>query len=231
MEQNQDVFTTLEERANTLQEDTQDMTSEQLVEFMQAFSGVDAGGFPRAVLSFMLYDVNSPEDDPERENICLLSNAVMNLTIDLSMPMFYVFDIAFHSCDDYELGKLWKTLEEFRKKQSENTDKVYAFYMNMVETASTTDREGHIFAADLLNPILFYLTREKPTTLARDEIREDGDLQGGNVIRMLIPVDFVTFRVEEGLSISEIQAEVEREQYADQYAMYRNENGEFYWEE
>ena len=48
---------------------------------------------------------------------------------------------------------------------------------------------------------------------------------------MLIPVDFVTFRVEEGLSISEIQAEVEREQYADQYAMYRNENGEFYWEE
>ena len=45
----------------------------------------------------------------------------------------------------------------------------------------------------------------------------DGELYGGNVIRMLIPVELVNFEISEDIDTSEIKGEVQREMSARHY--------------
>lgn len=45
----------------------------------------------------------------------------------------------------------------------------------------------------------------------------DGELYGGNVIRMLIPVELVNFEISEDIDTSEIKGEVQREMSARDY--------------
>lgn len=56
-----------------------------------------------------------------------------------------------------------------------------------------------------------------PNYLATENISADGELYGGNVIRMLIPVELVNFEISEDIDTSEIKGEVQREMSARDY--------------
>lgn len=56
-----------------------------------------------------------------------------------------------------------------------------------------------------------------PNYLATENISVDGELYGGNVIRMLIPVELVNFEISEDIDTSEIKGEVQREMSARDY--------------
>ena len=70
---------------------------------------------------------------------------------------------------------------------------------------------------NVFNPTYFHLTREVPNYLATENISVDGELYGGNVIRMLIPVELVNFEISEDIDTSEIKGEVQREMSARDY--------------
>ena len=93
----------------------------------------------------------------------------------------------------------------------------------------TLERD-RLVTGNVFNPTYFHLTREVPNYLATENISADGELYGGNVIRMLIPVELVTFEISKDIDTSEIKGEVQREFDASDYLdNANNENNTETW--
>ena len=82
----------------------------------------------------------------------------------------------------------------------------------------------------VLNPIFFYLTREVPNLLVSESKIED-ELQGGNIIRMLIPENAVHFEITNEIDTSQLKGEVERELEEERYVNSQEYNANNEWDE
>jgi hypothetical protein len=102
---------------------------------------------------------------------------------------------------------------------AQNGEKDWIFYINILERASVsvqTQNRDRLLIGHVLNPLVFYLTREVPNQLI-DERDVGGELQGGNIIRMLIPERLVTFQVTEDIDTPLVKGEVLREFETERY--------------
>ena len=94
-------------------------------------------------------------------------------------------------------------------------DVIPIFVVNLVENESTNclrEKESYtILSANIVNPLLCYITREVPTMVAENIKNERDEVVGGNVIKMLIATDFLTFELRDDIDINTIKAEELRE--------------------
>lgn len=168
------------------------MTREELNEVCERVSGFDANNESRVTISYQTY-VADENFNPETAPIYNLTKSAIKLSRDIQNPDWYVLDIIFHSYQSPELKLLWGRLGMHRDNQNKYTDKDSIFYFNIVENDSIEKygEESALLTIDVVNPLLFFLTRETPNG------------EGDNIIRML--VDSRLLAVKE--SINEFYAE------------------------
>ena len=200
--------------------------------FTRRLSGKTDDGESKVVVSYQTYAMEDPEESVDKERVYTTDKPHIELSIDMKYPQFYVMDIIFRSYDDPELKLLWGRLQRFKKNMTNDPEKTWIFYFNILEKASVTQQtseQDSLFIANIFNPTIFYLSREIPDMLAVDTEGNDGNLHGGNVIRMLIPIEFVTFQIENSIDTTEIKGEVMREEEARSYL--DNPENHSNWEE
>lgn len=193
---------------------------QEINHFLQKLSGRDENGKNKAVISYQTYAMEDSDDSPEKNQVYTTSNPCIELSLDKNYPNFYMMDISFRSCDDPELKMLWGRLQKFKKNMRDFPDKTWIFYFNILEKASVTLQTSindTLVTANVFNPQIFYLTREVPNLLATNVVDVNGELSGGNVIRMLIPIEFISFKVDNDIDTNEIKGEVFREEEARDY--------------
>ena len=196
------------------------LSREDIKEFLNAFSGVNEYGENNSIVNYQTYDASEGSNDPNKEQIYSASKARVELSFDANNPDFYVMDLIYRGYDDPELKMLWARLQQFKRNTRLHPDKTWIFYFNLLERdciSVEADMKDTLHIANVFNPTLFYLTREEPDYLATDSIDMDGELQGGNVIRMLIPVQFITFEVTNEIDTTQIKEEILIEKEHDRY--------------
>lgn len=162
-----------------------------IYEITKRFSGLSADGSPKATISYCAYEFNSPDDDVDRNNIRSIDNARIELSLDKSTG-FYTMDLIFDNSDNTDLKLLWSSLQHHKSNETFFGDKMWIFYMNLMEKDSAY--EENVFTANVLNPVMFFLTRQIPNQEVEEEEYEKGMFVGGNVIRFLLHKDLVSFQ-------------------------------------
>lgn len=176
------------------------ITREQMLQNIREVIGTNENGEPKVTIKYRTYALEDPEDSEGKETIYDISahtslevgmtpigttaEPSLDISMDPSVPGFYTVDIIFDSFDNPELKFLWAKLQQFKKKLVTEPNKSWLFFLLLQETAK--DEKNRQLRINVLNPVLFYLTRSIPGTLSTDEVTEYDGLQGGNVIRMLI---------------------------------------------
>lgn len=133
--------------------------------------------------------INEPAD---------LRSATVTVLPFSSIPQFYTIDIEFPSPDDMDLKKFWAVFEKYRKNElGAKATEIPMFYVNIQENLSEDEL---INAEDVLlccfyNPLLAYLTRSNPEQKAPEEVTEQNEIIGGNIVRMLVHTDCVNFHL------------------------------------
>lgn len=222
---------TYQEENNTQNKDMTYLSREEIGEFIKEISGKTSDGESKVVISYQTYAIEEPEDSMDKERIYTTSKPHIELSINMQDPRFYIMDIIFKSWDDPELKLLWGRLQRFKKNMTEDIEKNWVFYFNILERASVTQQtleRDTLLIVNAFNPTLFYLTREVPDMLVQDILSGNGDMQGGNIIRMLIPTELLSFQITNDIDTSEIKGEIMREEAERDYI---NNNDANNWEE
>lgn len=222
---------TQQEENNAQNENMTYLSREEIGEFIKRLSGKTPEGESKVIISYQSYAMEEPEDSVDKERIYSTIKPHIELSINMQDPRFYVMDIIFKSWDDPELKLLWGRLQRFKRNMTDNIEKTWVFYFNILEKASVSQQtleRDTLLVMNIFNPTLFYLTREIPDMLVQDTLSGNGDMQGGNIIRMLIPTELLTFQVTDDIDTSEIKGEVMREEAERDYI---NNNNESNWEE
>lgn len=210
-------------------EETTFLSPEEIANFCMVLSGKDENGDSNSVVSYMSYALEDAEDSISRTSIYSARNASIELAFNKQDPRFYIMDIIFKSYDDPELKLMWGRLQQFKRNWVVQPDKTWIFYIQALErhgvTIQTLEKDT-LVTGNIFNPTYFNLTREVPNYLATENITADGELYGGNVIRMLIPVELVNFEVSNAIDTSEIKGEVQREMNAVDYLDNATDAGE-----
>ena len=172
----------------------------------------------KAVISYQTFNAKpnpSDIDDPQSEIIYNVTKAKAEISFDELHPELAVVSIKFKSFDDPELRLLWARIQKWRTQMSKPADEdtIPVFLLHLLERESIGDLEGNftILSAEIVNPLLCYITREVPTMQAADIINEKEEHTGGNVIKMLCQAEFITFSLRDDLDTTAIKAEVQRE--------------------
>lgn len=196
---------------------------EQFNEFCRRLSGKNKLGDSNGVVAYQAYAIEDEEDSIDKQTIYNITMATVDLVCAKSVPGFVQFDIIFNAYDDTELKLLWGRLQRQKKNESLHPEKTYIFHFHIMERASvsnTAEVNDTLFSANIINPYLSFLTRENPTTMVVETV-SNGELCGGNVVRMLVPVELVTFESNSSLNTSELKGEVLRDieaaEYVDNY--------------
>lgn len=190
------------------------LSREEISNFTKRLSGKNELGESKVIITYQLYDFDEPETSIDKERIYSVKNASIELSLDNKYPQFYVCDIIFKNFNDPELRMLWGRLQKFKRNLALEGNKNWIFYLNILEKDSIsvrTENKDILFLAHVFNPTLFNLTREIPEYLALDTIDNENQLSGGNIIRMLIPIEFISFDIRDDIDTSIIKGEVERE--------------------
>lgn len=212
-----------DDKSDSAKGKNQEMTylkPEEIAKFCMALSGKDENGDSNAVVSYMSYALEDPEDSMQRNSIYNARNASVELAFNKQDPRFFILDVIFKSYDDPELKLMWGRLQQFKRNWVAHPDKTPVFQIILLQRSSVSvqtlenDRllTGHIF-----NPIYFNLSREVPNYLATENVSADGELYGGNMIRMMIPTELVNFEISDDIDTSTIKGEVQREMDASDY--------------
>lgn len=222
----------LEEENNSPKDDekisTSNMPDERIplrIEDVRAFcerlSGKNEQGLSKAIISYQSYDSGFSEEettDKNADKIYTCAKASVELAFDALNPGLLLVTLTFPTHDDPELRLFWARLQKWNRRESgqENVeaDKVPIFLLHLFERDSISVRQDvteNILEANIINPIICYLTREIPSMPAVDTTNEKGETMGGNVIKMLCNMEFITFSLMEDVDTSEIRAEVQRE--------------------
>lgn len=186
------------------------LTGEQLSDFLTRLSGKSPDGSPNSLITYKTYNFDGLEEDPDRDHIIYADNAYINITLHQSMPNIYLVDICFPSPEDLQLKHLWADLNKHLDNERRYPDNRWIFYFNVLEKQSISDindYEACALTANILNPIMFFLTRQDPS-MKTDDTNIDGHLQGGNVIRMLVPNELLTFSISDPQTINEAKREI-----------------------
>lgn len=176
------------------QDDTVVLSANDIADITQRFSGISSDGSPKTTVSYCSYDFNSPEDDPDRNNIRIIENARVELFLDQTNG-FYAMDLIFDSPDNKDLKLLWASLQKHHSNEVYQSSKMWIFYINLLENAQV--EENVAYTGHVINPLMFSLTRQIPNQdLSEDEEVEieHGIFQGGNVIRFVLHKDLVSFQ-------------------------------------
>lgn len=195
------------------------LSMEEIKDYCCRLSGKNAFGDSKALVAYQAFAAEEPEDSRDKQTIYTISKATVDMSYCINVPGYLKVDIIFNAYDDTELKLLWGRLQRAKKNEQEQPDKMWIFHFNIMERASISDDtevNDTVFIAHVINPYMVYLTRETPTTVAEDRLVK-GELLGGNVIRMLIPVELVQFESSDQYNTSEIKGEAEREKEASDY--------------
>ena len=224
------------EQTNVVQEENGAvlLTRERIAEFSKRLSGKDVNGLSKATVSYQTYAIEDPEDSTGKTQIHNLHHASLEISYDPYNPEYYIVDVIFQSPDEQELKMLWGRLQQFKRKLTANPDKTWVFYFNALESgsvdATNTIDNDTLLTCNIFNPLVFYLTREVPNMLAEEHesknafVEEITDLMGGNIVRMVVPVELVTYEVNSTIDTSTVKGEVLREAEEERY-INESENG------
>ncbi len=174
------------------------LSDRQLKDFCLRLSGKDDKGKVRAKLAYTNYEIKEGDFSiPSDQPIIDIKDAYIDINPNKTLPDFYTIDIVFPSCDCLDLKLLWLKLEQYKKADRKIDDGKQAIFLIQVsenfEMEEIDSVKNRIFC-NIINPLLFYLTREVPNQLVEEVKTEDG-LQGGNIIRLLCQSPLVTFDV------------------------------------
>lgn len=193
-------------------------------------SGKDGDGRPLATISYQTYFLEEEEHSTAKELSYPLTTPWVQIWIDKLNPGFVGVDIAFRSFDDPELRLMWNRLNRHIRNMSKEPEKTWIFYIKILDNASLNPLSKEIKMMHIINPSIFFLTRETPTMLATNSESNYG-LQGGNIIRMLVPEESVSIDISpnEDYDLDTIKAEVLRdaEESAYQNATYLEDDNYF----
>lgn len=172
------------------------LSTHDIADITQKFSGISADGLPKTTVSYCAYDFHSPEDDPDRNNVHIIEDARVELFLDQTNG-FYSMDLIFDQPDNKNLKLLWSSLQKHRSNEVYRGDKMWIFYINLLENPSI--ESNVVFTGHILNPLMFSLTRQVPNQNLPEDMEneiESGIFQGGNVIRFVLHKDLVSFQYE-----------------------------------
>ena len=175
-------------------------------------SGKDADGKPLVTISYQCYALEDDENSPSKQVSYTLTTPWTQIWVDKLNPGYVGMDIAFRSFDDAELRLLWGRLNRHIRNMSKEPEKTWIFYIKILENASLSVVSKEVSMVHAMNPSICFITRETPTMQANNSESEYG-LQGGNIVRMLIPSDLVNIEVtpNEELDLATMRAEVLRD--------------------
>lgn len=181
-------------------------------EYLAKISGKDAEGKPLVTIAYQCYALEDDDNSPAKQVSYNLTTPWIQFWVDKLNPGFVGIDIAFRSFDDTELRMLWGRLNRHIRNMSKEPEKTWIFYVKVIENASLLPQSEEVAMVHFMNPSISFLTRELPTMQASNEASNYG-LQGGNVIRMLVPENLVEieFVPNEELDIDTMRAEVMRD--------------------
>ena len=195
------------------------LSDEDLASFIRRLSGInESTGAANAEISYQAYDAGN-EKDFDRNNIYQIANAYVRIMRNKRFDDLFLVDIVFKSSEDTELKLFWGRLQRHLRNESESSDKDWIFYINLLERASVTEQTTEndvLLTANIFNPILCYLTRETPN-LRVTESEIAGELQGGNIVRMLVPAPLLTFNISDDIDTNEIKGDVLRNEEQARY--------------
>lgn len=187
------------------------ISDEMFTSFIERLSGKEQG-VQKVVLSYKSYNMDSLESDPDREIVYTAAEASVNIYNSDKFNDLLTVDICFTDSNSTQLRMLWNNLQKFLQNRTKYPQGQWIFYFNILEKESTlnTNEDGisDVLICNLLNPIIFYLTREKPDTPAKDE-EVDGQMLGGNIIRMLFTKPLVTFELS-SIDVGTVMEEFDR---------------------
>lgn len=195
------------------------ITLEELKDFFKRITGKNQNGESKSVISYQSYNYDADEDSTEKTTIYQLTNAYCSLSFDRLYPQYITFEIYFQSCDDTELKLLWGRLQRHLKNQRENPEKRWVFYFNILEKESISDDisiNDTLSIGHIMNPIMTFITREMPSMLSEEFIYQ-GDLMGGNILKMLIPIELFSYEISNEYDTSKIKGEARMEDQSMEY--------------
>lgn len=202
-----DFNTNYEVPMEEIQEETNDFEK-----YCSEMSGKDVEGRPLATIAYQCYAMEDDENSPSKTVQFKLTTPWVQIWTDKFHPGYVGMDIAFRSFDDTELRLLWGRMNRHLRNMSKEPEKTWVLYFRILDNASLSEGKEEIVMAHVINPSIFFLTREAPTMEAENIDGEFG-LQGGNIVRMLIPEDLVSIEISpnEKYDLNTIRAEVQRD--------------------
>lgn len=232
----EEILETTSEHPVQIEDDRIALSVDSMRDFCERLSGKDTQGLSKSVISYQTYDSGISQEvttDKNAEIIYNCTKASIDLSFDALNPGLLLLTLTFPTHDDPELRLFWARLQKWRRRDSgqevldENTVPIFLIHLferNSID--AKTDIKENILEANILNPLICYLTRETPTSPAIDHTNEKGETMGGNVIKMLCNMEFVTFSLIEDVDTSDIKAEVLREKENERYITAENENAD-----
>lgn len=210
----EETVTPEEENTTVMEDGTIELTESLFNDFINRLSGINPEtGYAKAEIAYQAYDYNAPETDPDKARVYTISNAAIYVARNKRFPQVFTVDIVFKSSEDTELKLLWGRMQKHMRNQTETSDHTWILYFNILERASVsnqTETTDSLLTMNIYNPILYYITREVPNQRVSETI-VDGELLGGNIIRMLVPAELLTFSINDDMDTNEIKGEVQRD--------------------
>ena len=190
------------------------LTKNEVADIFRRLSGKTDEDESKIILSYQSYALDEPEDSVNRSQIYTTDKPYIQFSFNYTGLNFLTMDVIFRSFEDPELKLLWGRLQRFKKNASMNAERDWIFYINILEKANIeihSQERVKLLTANIVNPELFFLTREMPSQLTTEQLSNDNTLQGGNMIRMLIPLNRITFQENDDVDTEEIDTEVYEE--------------------
>lgn len=175
-------------------------------------SGKDVNGMPLSTVAYQCYAMEDDDDATSKTVQFKLTTPWVQMWVDKLHPGYVGVDIAFRSFDDTELRLLWGRMNRHLRNMSKEPEKTWVLHFRFLSNESLKEGKSDIVIAHVINPSIFFLTRETPTMEAENISGEFG-LQGGNIVRMIVPEDLVSIEItpNEEYNLNTIRAEVQRD--------------------
>lgn len=209
---------------------TGEMTIEDVRKVFERMNGWNpVTGQSKVAISYQLFAMDDPENSQSRNQVFSTCKPAIQMNFDSHIPGYFGLDIIFRSANEPELKLLWGRLQQFKRSTSVHPEKEWIFFMNILESSSIslqTEKEDTPFVIRAFNPLLTYLTREVPEMQVDDTESTDGEMIGGNIIRMIIPAEFVQFEYCSDIDTLGTKGEVLALEEESRYYSCQNSQGE-----
>lgn len=188
------------------------LSEEDLQIFLNRISGKTEKGESKILLSYQNYNFDSLETDPDRDRIIQCLTPYIRIIRNSQYTDLYTVDIVFPNCESDELRFLWKNLEKHMDNQFKYPTNRWIFYFNILEKEDILSEENApVLTVNIINPLICFLTRQAPDMKTNNEVKKDEMMQGGNIIRMLVTNENLTFSLNKDIDVLGIKSEVLRE--------------------